>query len=124
MRLAVAVSLALGLVVLGCNTPSVPIPPPATSRIEFELEPDVGQARFRYLATPEYGGAIVYVFNRDQGRGIIETAGDDGAVGPTAPFPGVEGDDIVISFQVDDDIQSICVTLRAGRSSDALRCGL
>ena len=74
------------LVLTSCVTPSVPIPPPEPEKMLFAYDAMAGNATFTFDPDPSYGGAIVYVFNRNQGTGIIETAAVDGSVGPTRPF--------------------------------------
>jgi hypothetical protein len=67
---------------------------------------------------------VVYVFNRDAGEGVITVAGPDGRVSPTAPFPAQEGDEVVISFELANQLASTCVRLRDGPSSSGLKCDL
>jgi hypothetical protein len=110
--------------VWACNGPSVPIPPPQPEQMSFEVDLTAGTARFSYQPTADYAGAVVYVFNRDAGRGVITTADGDGAVAPTAPFPAQEGDEIVVSFELESQIASTCVHLRDGQSSSGLECDL
>ena len=69
-------------------------------------------------------GLDVYVFNRDEGRGVITTADGDGRVPPTEPFPAFEGDEIVVSFELESQIASTCVHLRDGQSNSRLECDL
>lgn len=109
---------------LGCVTPSVPIPPPDPENMSFQVDGDAGVAQFQYDPDPSYALAVVYVFNRDVGEGVITTATGDGSVGPTAPFAAAEGDHIVISFEKGDQLSSRCVILRPGRSGPDLECDL
>lgn len=88
----------------------------------FALDSDAGTATFQFDPDPSYGGAVVYVFNRDVGEGIITTADIDGSVSQTPPFPAVEGDEIVITFELETQIGSTCVTIRDGRSNSGLEC--
>ncbi|MCA9673958.1 MAG: hypothetical protein H6709_03290 [Kofleriaceae bacterium] len=97
-----------------CVTPSIPIPPPAPERMEFQLDLDLGTATFAYPATANYSNAIVYVYNRTAGRGVIDTARADGSVGPTDPFPAADFDEISISFETDAQVVSTCIVLRDG----------
>lgn len=94
-----------------CVTPSVPIPPPDTAKMSFEINAGEGVAQFVYAPDPSYGGAVVYVFNRSIGEGIITTAEDDGSVGPTRPFPAELNDQVVVSFELDEQLSSRCVIL-------------
>jgi hypothetical protein len=114
-------ALALGAVT-GCVTPTIPIPPPEPEKIAFQVDTDLGVARFTYDAFPSYANAIVYVFNRDGGTGVITTAEPDGSVAPTDPFAGQAGDEVVVTFELDGDLGSTCVTLQNGQSSSANEC--
>jgi len=105
-----------------CNTPSVPIPPPSPELMTFAVDIDAGSARFRYEANSDFGGALVYVFNRDVGAGIIATARDDGSVGPTEAFPATDGDEVVITFELEEQLASTCIRVADGRSSAANEC--
>jgi hypothetical protein len=82
----------------------------------------VGEARFEYSASGSYQGATVYVFNRTTGTGVIDTARDDGSVGPTLPFPAALGDAVVVSFEREQQTVSTCVVIRQGRQSSADIC--
>jgi len=106
----------------GCVTPSVPIPPPEPEKIFFALDGDAGEATFRYDPAPSYAGAIVYVFNRDVGQGIITTAESDGSVTTTDPFPAFGGDEIVVTFETDQQLSSTCVKVQDGQSNSGLEC--
>ena len=120
-----AVGLALASTVLvACTTPSVPIPPPEPERMSFQVDVQGGSAQFAYEPAASYANAVVYVFNRDQGQGVITTAADDGSVAATPPFPAAEGDNVVVSFELEQQIASTCVILRDGQSSSAFECDL
>jgi hypothetical protein len=90
----------------------------------FAHDAAAGSASFTFDPDPSYAFAVVYVFNRDQGVGIIDTARGDGSVGPTLPFAAAIDDDIVISFELDSQLSSTCVELRDGPSSSAFECDL
>ena len=60
----------------------------------------------------------VYVFNRDQEVGVIDTARDNGSVGPTAPFPAIVGDHIVVTYETEQQLVTACVVLAEGTPSD------
>jgi hypothetical protein len=100
------------IALIGCVTPSIPIPPPEPERMTFAVDVQSGAATFTYDAEPNFADAVVYVFNRDQGRGIITTARADGSVGPTEPFPAVAGDNISVTFETEEAIVGSCVQLR------------
>lgn len=117
-------SLVVLAVLGGCITPSIPIPPPDPGRMTFALTVS-GQdstATFAYPANVNYVDSIVFVFNRDRGVGVIETARSDGSVGPTAPLPAALGEQIVVSFQREDQTVSTCIRLREGAQSATDYC--
>ena len=100
----------------GCITPSIPIPPPDPGMMEFSVhvEGQDSTARFSYPANVNYIDAIVFVFNRDREVGVIEATRADGSVGPTAPVAAALGEQIVVSFQREDQTVSTCIKLREG----------
>jgi hypothetical protein len=104
----------IALLVAACFTPSIPIPPPEASAITFAVDASAGVASVRYPPSERYADALVYVFNRTQGRGIIEVARPDGSIGPTAPFPAVINDQVSITIEADEQAASICVVVREG----------
>ena len=116
-RLAtLGVFLSIGLA--GCITPSIPIPPPEPTAMTFSIDTTAGQAQFSYRATDRFALAVVYIYNEDLGRGIIETAREDGSVGPTEPFPALAGNKVVVTFEVDDQSVSTCVRIREGTPNE------
>jgi len=121
---------SIGLIVLvlgfaGCVTPSIPIPPPDPALMTFAVTVDgqTSTATFAYPPKADYGDAIVYVFNRDQGVGIIEQARPDGSVGPTRPVSAQINEQIVVSFQLEDQTVSRCIRLRDGQQDPNNYCG-
>jgi len=124
LRAALATGLLALALGISCISPTIPIPPPEPSAMTFtDVDPVAGVASFSYEPQATYAGAVVYVFNRDQGEGVITTADpDDGSVAPTRPFPAVEEDEIVVTFEVDGQLATTCVRLRAGPSDASRRC--
>ena len=110
------------LVVGACVTPSIPIPPPEPAKMTFAVDTTANQATFAYPATDNYVGSVVFVYNRDKGVGIIENAHPDGSVGPTAPVAAVLNDQIVVTFQVDEQSVSTCIRLREGAQDPTISC--
>jgi hypothetical protein len=108
---------ALVVAVASCNTPSIPIPPPDARAISFAVDLELGEATFHYAPNPAYALGLAYVFNRTQGRGVIETAREDGSIGPTAPFPAAVDDEVSITIETDAQAVSTCVVLREGTPS-------
>ncbi len=119
-----AIAIAVVAFVGACNTPSVPIPPPEPEDMAFEIDTDTNVVTYSSSANPSYGGAVVYVFNRSQGIGVITTAESDGSVEPTPPFPGFDGDQIVVTFELESQLAAVCVELHDGASSSAFECDL
>lgn len=120
----VLLALALALALAGCITPSIPIPPPDPAQMTFQLQGEVGDhtATFEYPPNVNYEDAIVFVYNRDRGVGIIEAARPDGSVGPTAPVRAELGEQMVVTFQRDDQTVSTCIRLREGAQSAISYC--
>jgi hypothetical protein len=109
----------------GCITPSIPIPPPDPGKMTFSIkvEGQSSTATFAYPPDVNYREAIVFVFNRDRGVGVIEATRVDGSVGPTAPVAAALGEQIVVTFQREDQTVSTCVRLREGSQSSTDYCG-
>ncbi len=127
MRSPAAIAgVLVGLLLGGCITPSIPIPPPDPVLMTFVVTGDGASstATFSYPADHNYVGSIVFVYNRDRGLGIIEATRSDGSVGPTQPVNAAIGDQIVVTFQRDDLTVSTCVRLRNGTQSAADPCSL
>ncbi|MCE9573258.1 MAG: hypothetical protein K8W52_08885 [Deltaproteobacteria bacterium] len=112
--LGIALAFAL---VTGCVTPSIPIPPPDPDKMTFLFDVGTGDVTFSYTASANFGGATVYVFDRATGKGVIDTARNDGSVGPTPPFAASAGDQVDITFQLGDQAASLCVLIREGTPS-------
>jgi hypothetical protein len=124
--LAIAAVLVIGFVAGGCITPSIPIPPPDPERMTFEVTGDGAStsATFVYPADINYQGSILFLYNRDRGLGIIEATRADGSVGPTRPVSAAVGEQIVVTFQREDQTISTCIRLRNGQQSATPYCNL
>ena len=120
-RLAIVVAAAS---FASCVVPSIPIPPPDPMSMTFHISGDPGRtsAVFSYPPDDNYVDTIVFVYNRERGVGIIEAAHADGSVGPTAPVAASVGDQVVVSFQREDQTVSTCVRLREGTQSAVDYC--
>lgn len=120
--LLVAVGLMLSLA--SCVTPSIPIPPPDPALMTFELQGEEGNhvAIFEYPPNVNYGESIVFVYNRDRGVGIIQAARPDGSVGPTAPVRAELNEQLVVTFQREDQTVATCIRLREGPQSSLSYC--
>lgn len=125
--LAVAGALAglvAGVLASGCITPSIPIPPPDPGLMTFVVTGDGASstATFTYPANVNYRESILFLYNRDRGLGIIEATRPDGSIGPTQPVIAAIGDQIVVTFQRDDQAVSTCIRLRNGSQSSTDYC--
>jgi hypothetical protein len=118
-------SLLVLAVLGGCITPSIPIPPPDPGKMTFavKVEGQDSTATFAYPPDINYVDSIVFVFNRNRGVGVIEAARPDGSVGPTAPLAAALGEQIVVTFQREDQTVSTCIRLRDGAQSSTDYCG-
>ena len=124
-RLLVLIALVAGtLGAAGCVTPLIPIPPPDPALMTFELQGEVGNtfASFTYPSHPTLVDAVVFVYNRDKGEGVIKNANFDGSVGPTQPLRADLGDQMVVSFQRDEQTASTCVRLKDGAQNGTSYC--
>jgi hypothetical protein len=122
MRIA---AILIGFVLSGCVTPSIPIPPPDPAKMTFQFD-GMGEqmgARFSYAPDVNYVDAIVFVYNRDRGVGVIENAHPDGSVGPTALLSAAIGDQVVVTFERDDQTVSKCIRLQEGVQNPNAPCG-
>lgn len=126
-------SVRLALIGLGlaaalsasCITPSIPIPPPDPARMEFTFTGDAANRSTSFVYPPNvnYIDSVVLIYDRTKGHGIIEDAKPDGSVGPTAQMRADIGDEVVVSFQRDDQTVSTCIRLREGSQSSTDYCG-
>src|SRR5690349_25128471 len=114
MRPGILTGVIAAALLAGCITPSIPIPPPDPEAMEFDVDIDLGEATFSYPADSNYEDAIVYVYNRNAGEGVITRARADGSVGPTMPFPAALDDRISVTFEAEAQVVSTCVVLREG----------
>ncbi|MBA3396630.1 MAG: hypothetical protein H0T89_28625 [Deltaproteobacteria bacterium] len=118
------VIVGLGIALAGCVTPSIPIPPPEPALMTFEVtDVAASTATFAYPPNQTYEDAIVFLYNRDLAEGIITQARPDGSVGPTKPLAARLGDQVVVTFQLDEQTVSTCIRLRNGPQDPNVYCG-
>jgi hypothetical protein len=107
----IAVALALG----GCNTPSVPIPPPQPDLQALRVQPvttPAGMVTVEGQPSVHHESVRYYIFNVSRADGVIVDAHPDGSFS-TSPFPGSEGDTLQLYFDAPDRRRSttVCTTL-------------
>jgi hypothetical protein len=104
------------IVLAGCITPSIPIPPPDPSDMTFHITTTgmASSAVFTYPATDTYKNGTVYVFDRANGRGVFQVANADGSYGPTQALPATAGDQVVVTIDESEQTVSTCVLLQEG----------
>ena len=103
-------------VIVGCNTPSVPIPPPALESLAFQnAAGPPGMVVLQGQPNPRHARARFFAINRNNGDGVITTAADDGAF-TTTPFAATEGDIMQMFYDTPagEHSEEVCVQLRIG----------
>jgi len=122
---ALLATLVLAVAAQGCVTPSIPIPPPDPSKMEFTVTVN-GTASTTVMSYPEtsyYRGGIAYLYNRFQHAGVIQDVNANGSIGPTPPMAAALGDEIVVTVQLDTQSESSCIVLRNGVQDPTTYCG-
>jgi hypothetical protein len=103
-------TLALG----GCNTPSVPIPPPSpdVSAIHFMSGATMGEVTAEGQPNVNHRGVRFYIYNVSRTDGVIVNAQADGSF-TSSPFAGTQGDTLQFYFDAPDGRRSerICAAL-------------
>lgn len=81
MRKAIVFIGIVTMLVGGCVTPLIPLPPPEPARMSLTIQTGpYTQAYFNYDAHPSLAGAFFFVFNRSTGKGVIQQAAMDGSL--------------------------------------------
>jgi len=120
MALATSSSMLVGLP--ACNTPFIPLPPPADPTFTAVMVSD-GMGGMRTMwetrgpATSALTEAKVSVYNESVGAGVIVRAQVDGSYA-AAPIDGREGDHIRIEYAAKDGRSGpgICRVLQQGQA--------
>ena len=77
---------------------------------------------FTYPPTSTYANGTAYIFDRNTGQGVIQTATATGAIGPTMAFPATLGDNVVVTVQLEQETASTCIVLRSGLQDPNVYC--
>lgn len=109
------------LALFACNTPFIPIPPPAPTFTSVETPDGMGGTRRVWEArggsATALASAKVFVFNVDLGAGVITRAGATGEY-VAGPFDGKPEDRIEIRYETPGGERSEvkCWLLEEGRA--------
>jgi hypothetical protein len=123
MRRLIVIGLA-GLAIAGCITPSIPIPPPDPSKMDFAISGTDGNTvtTLVYPADHNYAGGVVYVFNHETGMGVFQDVNADNSIGPTQPLPAKVGNQLVVTIEAAAETVSRCIVLREGTQDPNTYC--
>ncbi len=107
----------------GCITPSIPIPPPDPTEMNFHFTTVDGAstATFNYPADSNYCGGVAYLYDRNLMTGIIKHVNTDCTIGPMTMAASL-GDSVDFTVQTPTQTVSTCVRLREGPQSPADYC--
>ena len=94
----------------GCNSPTLPLPPPSRADIEASLDIATSVARITGLRRAVEPHALVTCFNNRTGIGSVGLASDQGSF--EIDVPADEGDVIEVWQRVGNDPPSIVVTVK------------
>jgi hypothetical protein len=123
--LTLIVASALVSPLVGCITPSIPIPPPDPSDMTFDIAVDGSGSSLAVLTYPAdsiYVGGTVYVQNHNTGFGIFQPVNGDGSIGPTQPLAAGSGQEVVVTIGLESQTVSTCVVLRQGIQDPTAYC--
>jgi hypothetical protein len=106
----------------GCNTPSVPLPPPDIGALRFQPA-GTGLVSLQGAPSQRHAGARFYAYNQSRGDGVITTAAADGSF-TTSPFAGSDGDTVQMYYDTPqgERSQDVCTTLRLNAGLIPSRC--
>ncbi len=106
----------------GCDSPSVPLPPPDLTAFSFGLT-QPGELQVTGKPNSRHANARMYFLDLTGGEGTITTAGGDGAF-VTDPFPGAVGDKMQIYYDRPDGERSdgVCGLVELDVVLTSVRC--
>lgn len=120
MRLRLLFAL-VGLAAGGCNTPSVPLPPPDLPALSFQ-SPAMGTVELVGKPSARHVDALFYVFNRSRGNGVIQQTGADGSF-TTEPFAGSNGDQVQLHYEQGTRVSDVAqCTIMVGMPLGSATC--
>jgi hypothetical protein len=93
-RSLIAALLLLG----GCVTPSIPLPPPDLQALSFSAGPTLGTLELTGKPTSVHVGATFTAFDEQHRAGVLIGTNPDGSF-VTEPFAGAVGDQVELWFE-------------------------
>ena len=120
-RRGVLVGFALLTLVVGCNTPQIPLPPPVIDDLAMRLV-DSQRSWIQLESRPSLTtrSASVRVINSRSGNGVIASADENGAF-VTPPLPALESDQLSIDYERGSETsQVLCVVVSLANGSLSL----
>lgn len=106
----IAALVAVGATWLGCNAPTLPLPPPSEGNIEAQMAAAGDAARVTGLQNAVEPYALVTCFNNRTGQGVVGLANGKGAF--DIQVPATEGDVIEVWQRVGNDPPSVVVQVK------------
>jgi hypothetical protein len=105
----------------GCNTPSVPLPPP--DLFALSVMSDGNLVSLKGAPSPRHVNVRFYVFDLGSGEGAITHAAADGSFA-SRPFAGAEGDllDLYYDTPAGERSEDACATLRFNTGLIRVHC--
>ncbi len=107
---------------MGCDSPSVPLPPPDLTSFSFDLA-SPGFLQVTGKPNQRHSRARMYFLNLTLGDGVIKTAADDGSF-VTDPFSGDVGHKMQMYYDLPDGDRSdgVCGTVQLKTVLISERC--
>jgi hypothetical protein len=96
----------------GCNTPSVPLPPPDLPALTI-LTAGTGLVSVQGRPDPRHARVRFYIFDEGAGDGVITPAAADGSF-TSSPFAGMSGDTVQMYYDTPegDRSEDVCTMLQ------------
>jgi hypothetical protein len=105
--------LLLAAGAFACVTPSVPLPPPLLSSLQFTTAATPGFVEMKGAPTSRHANVRFYIYNISKGDGAIAQAAADGSF-TSDPFMGAGGDTVELYYDEPggDRSEATCVQLQ------------
>jgi len=106
------------VLVSGCVTPVIPLPPPLQPTII--VDPAKGEVVFEGPLSAPHQDALFYIFNSKNGKGVIIQAAHDGSY-VADPLPAADGDEVNLwasRWGSDSPSSVLCLMVRYTSATD------